>query len=82
MDNTSNIIIRKKISAIFPSKTTMQAPPGVLPIAYKTRDLIVSQVANTPPVYSLEFVLFVVVMVLYTGECIWVHNLLTRANRA
>jgi len=68
------------ILAISPVKTHTPMPPGALPMGYETRDLIASQAAKTPPVHSFEFVVFLVVMVLYTAECVWVHALLAKAN--
>jgi hypothetical protein len=69
------------ITAIFPPKTDVPLPPGVPPLDYEIRDLFLSQQANTPPVHSIEFVLFLIVMLLYTAESFWIHRLLTIAKR-
>jgi hypothetical protein len=69
------------ITAISPPKTDVPLPPGVPPLDYEIRDLFLSQQANTPPVHSIEFVLFLIVMLLYTAESFWIHRLLTIAKR-
>jgi hypothetical protein len=68
------------ISAILPAKTDVPIPAGAMPIGYEIRDSVASREAKTPPVHSAEFVVFLVVLVLYTVECIWVHTLLTKAQ--
>jgi hypothetical protein len=67
--------------AIPEPKTAIPLPSGMMPIGYNTRDLIMSQQAKIPAVHSPEFVLFLIVMMLYTGECIWMHILLTKAQK-
>jgi hypothetical protein len=69
------------ISAIPPLKSNMPLPPGATPMGYETRDLILSKKANVLPVYSSEFVLFLVMMLFYTAETVWIHCLLTRAQK-
>lgn len=70
------------ISVIFPPKINTPLPPGAMPIDYKTRDLLFSQQANTPPIHSAEFVVFLIAMLLFTVECLWVHYLLTKAKKS
>jgi hypothetical protein len=69
------------ITAISSPKTDVPLPHGAHPLGYEVRDLLLSQQANTPPVHSIEFVLFLFVMVLYTAESLWILRLLSRAKK-
>jgi hypothetical protein len=69
------------IAAMFPPKHSPPPPPGAAPMGYRIRDLIFSREANTPTIYSMEFILFLIVMLLYSAEAVWVHCLLTRAKK-
>ena len=55
------------IMAIFPPKSNIPLPPGAFPISYEIRDQVLSQEANTPPVHSIHFIPFLIVMLLYTA---------------
>jgi len=57
-------------------------PPGVYPMPTEAFDEIISKQANTPPIRSGSFIVFVIVMAFYTTLCIKIQLLLKRVKRS
>jgi hypothetical protein len=66
--------------AIFPvSREPM--PSGMLPLPYEARDHIISSLRNEPSLLSWEFVLYLIPLIIYTAESLYMLWLLRKARK-
>lgn len=64
------------ISAISSVRARPSLPDGMLPMPFTAIDEMLSRTANTPPVYSWEFVTYLLTIGFYTAVSVKIHLLL------
>lgn len=55
-------------------------PPGMMPLSYEASDQMISSIAQTPGVFTKEFVIFCMVLLAYSVETVYIYRLLSKAR--
>lgn len=56
-------------------------PPGIMPLNYEARDHMISAIAQTPSLFTKEFLFFCMVLLSYSIETFYIYRLLAKARK-
>jgi hypothetical protein len=56
-------------------------PPGIMPLDYEARDHMISAIAQTPGLFTKEFLFFCMILFSYCIETFYIYRLLAKARK-